>query len=418
MRLRIKNLGPIRSGYSGDDGFLSFPKVTLLCGPQGSGKSTAAKLFSSMSWLEKWIYRNPGFVLTGEFMQDTLAWQGLDDYLTPDTEFVFQGDLCRISFRGGRSDMEVIGDEKLYLKPKVSYIPAERNFASIVRNALGVANLPKPLLDMQVEFENAKRKYKAGYKLPSNGYGFSYDATTGESWIVNGEISVNGGGGSRTRLENASSGLQSMVPMMLVSDYLSNCVNPDYDVVKSGLPYNPGTPEQKIVIENRIHEVMKSEMPQGEKLESLTRYLSPGKRFINIVEEPEQNLYPETQYRIMQFLLQKVNAQNGNKLLVSTHSPFVVNSMVTASMAKSIFDMAELVRADELRVALEDLLPPDCAVAQSEMALYEFSDDGTISRLDADSGVFSDNNLLNQELNKWNGQFERMLSIRSRLSRG
>ena len=416
MKLRIKDLGPIRGGYSSDDGFLSFPKVTLFCGPQGSGKSTAAKLFSSMSWLEKWIYRNPDFVLTNEFMLETLAWQGLDDYLMQDTEFVYEGDLYRILFKNGAVEMKKIGDEKLYLKPKVSYMPAERNFASIIRNALGVANLPKPLLDMQVEFENAKRKYKAGYKLPSNGYGFRYDTKTGESWIVNGEDHGDGSSPSRTHLENASSGLQSMVPLMLVSDYLSNRVDPDYDVNKSGLYYNPGTPEQKIMVERHIHKVMRSDKSQEVKLENLMRYLAPGKRFINIVEEPEQNLYPETQYRIVEFLLRKANAQPSNKLLISTHSPFVVNSMVTASMAKSLFAMPEMDRISNTREELESLFPEACAVAQSEMALYEFSDDGSISQLDADSGVFSDANLLNRELDMWNERFGNMLAIKARLS--
>ena len=57
-RIKIKNFGPIREGFVGNDGWLGIKKVTVLIGDQGSGKSTVAKLISVFSWLEKNIVRN------------------------------------------------------------------------------------------------------------------------------------------------------------------------------------------------------------------------------------------------------------------------------------------------------------------------------------------------------------------------
>ena len=51
--LKIRNFGPIKNGYSGNDGFMPFSKYVFFCGPQATGKSCVAKLFSTFSWLEK-----------------------------------------------------------------------------------------------------------------------------------------------------------------------------------------------------------------------------------------------------------------------------------------------------------------------------------------------------------------------------
>jgi len=52
-KIRIKNFGPIKEGYLENDGWMDIKKVTVFIGSQGSGKSTVAKLFSTLSWLEK-----------------------------------------------------------------------------------------------------------------------------------------------------------------------------------------------------------------------------------------------------------------------------------------------------------------------------------------------------------------------------
>jgi predicted ATPase len=52
-RMRIRNFGPIGNGLDTDDGYMDFNRVTLFVGNQATGKSTAAKLYSTFSRLEK-----------------------------------------------------------------------------------------------------------------------------------------------------------------------------------------------------------------------------------------------------------------------------------------------------------------------------------------------------------------------------
>ena len=55
-RIKIKNFGPIREGFVDNDGWMDIEKVTVFIGDQGSGKSTVAKLISTLSGIEKDLF--------------------------------------------------------------------------------------------------------------------------------------------------------------------------------------------------------------------------------------------------------------------------------------------------------------------------------------------------------------------------
>ncbi|MFM8295403.1 MAG: ATP-binding protein, partial [Microcystaceae cyanobacterium] len=55
-QIKVKNFGPIGSGFVENDGFLDIRKITVFIGNQGTGKSNIAKLISTFSWLEKSLY--------------------------------------------------------------------------------------------------------------------------------------------------------------------------------------------------------------------------------------------------------------------------------------------------------------------------------------------------------------------------
>lgn len=56
-RLKIRNFGPIKEGYDEDEGYMTFSPFTMICGPQGAGKSCVAKLYSTFTWIEKALVR-------------------------------------------------------------------------------------------------------------------------------------------------------------------------------------------------------------------------------------------------------------------------------------------------------------------------------------------------------------------------
>ncbi|MBK9482198.1 MAG: ATP-binding protein [Bacteroidetes bacterium] len=52
--------------------------------------------------------------------------------------------------------------------------------------------------------------------------------------------------------------------------------------------------------------------------------------FLNIVEEPEQNLFPSSQHLILNSLLAVNNTTEANKLIMTTHSPYLINYLTLA----------------------------------------------------------------------------------------
>lgn len=98
-KIRIKNCGPIKAGFDSNDGFMQFAKYTLFIGDQGTGKSTAAKLISIFSWLEKALFR-------GDY--------DADSFDTTDFRYLYRNQLLNDFFNEG-TEIEYIGDAYHFL---------------------------------------------------------------------------------------------------------------------------------------------------------------------------------------------------------------------------------------------------------------------------------------------------------------
>jgi len=402
MKLKLSNFGPIRGGF-GD--FIEFAKVTLFCGPQGSGKSTVAKLFSTLSWVEKMLFRQsyPRILTeyTREMLLRDLTWQGIADYLTDETEFDYEGSWYRIAFTRGMLKIETLNVMADFAMPKIMYVPAERNFASIVRNALRVENLPESLVNLEVEFERAKKQYKAGYKLPANGFKFSFDEEKGESWILNGDGQV-----SRTPLHLASSGLQSIVPLLLVSESLNSGLSKTGAINVDSF-FADAAPQKRLDAESFFNRVKALQFDRKIEAESIVRYLMPCTRFLNVVEEPEQNLYPETQCEVVDKLLALANRCAQSSLVISTHSPYIVNHLQLVAQAEAV---ARKVGMKESAVR-QLPIPEESLVSAADIRLYEMHLDGTITLSQGSDGFISDANPLNRTLAEFNEKYAHLFEI-------
>ncbi len=149
----------------------------------------------------------------------------------------------------------------------------------------------------------------------------------------------------------------------------------------------------------------------------ILRLLTPSTRFVNIVEEPEQNLFPPAQDAVMDRLLGIAGEISGNQLVVSTHSPYLVNHLVLSAKAAELYRTISD-RESPLFRKLKRIVPPGSAIGIDRMALYETAEDGSVSRLAVRDGVFGDNNALNTALGSWNRRFEKLLDVQDGLPDG
>ena len=138
-------------------------------------------------------------------------------------------------------------------------------------------------------------------------------------------------------------------------------------------------------------------------------------RFINVVEEPEQNLYPESQSEVLYYLLQCFNTQSyntseqiENKLLITTHSPYILAYLTQSAKA------AELLTKGVPEKQIEKIIPVKAAVSGEKIHIYETKADGSIKLLEPYDNLPSDNNELNKALEEQNDSFSDLLELEAK----
>ena len=60
--------------------------------------------------------------------------------------------------------------------------------------------------------------------------------------------------------------------------------------------------------------------------------------FLNVVEEPEQNLFPESQMKNLAFLLEAANVNDENKIVMTTHSSYVLSYITLAAKSYELMN--------------------------------------------------------------------------------
>jgi len=131
--------------------------------------------------------------------------------------------------------------------------------------------------------------------------------------------------------------------------------------------------------------------------------------FVNIVEEPEQNLFPDAQIQMFYSLLSYRNLNEDNKLIVTTHSPYLLNAATLAVASKGVYDKENM--SSTTREELESIVPEAASIAPDQLRIYKTDTKGTISLLEDIDGIPSDENYLNDILGNFNDDFSRILEL-------
>lgn len=396
--LEVRNFGPIV-----DSGVLDIRKITVFCGNQGSGKSTLAKLISTFSWLEKSLVR--GDIIEKDitsykhFQKKYCGFHYLTNYFKDDTYLYFCGSMYQFLFDSGRLTVERIENLAAYSMPQIMYVPAERNFMIAVEDADKIRNLPPALSSLQEVYIKSLKALDSRKSLPLEGFAIQYDKLNKIAWLV--------GDNFKIRMHEAASGFQSVTPLILVSDYLTSNVT-------NGVKRSLSVAEQERLDRTISHILKDRELAEDVRSNLIYRLSSYQKNdcFFNIVEEPEQNLYPSSQRDVLFRLLSDMNTKQENMLLLTTHSPYILNYLALAIKAYAISCKYDQVKAD-----VDKIVSSDSWVDQKDVALYELSMEGEIRSLAIDDSILTDDNFLNNALKETNDLFNDLLDIEDNAKR-
>lgn len=324
--IQIKNLGPIK-----DTGLINLTDVLLVIGRQSSGKSTFMKVLCFCRWIEKKIMTSfdntiQAYTHNKRFTRDLKQFYRIDEmYFKENTEIIYDGDVVTISLTGvdqnAKINRKLEAWEDRY-NSKLSYIPAERNLVSAVQNINDTykAKERDSIFNFIQEWYEAKDTYGSDNKLNlSLTDDFKYYSDKGLDYVVlpNGKPITS---------FYASSGVQSIMPIDVMTDYIMGVVGKVVKFSMSDL-MNRLMESLDTDVRNEIvhgaHEVTEEELaPIREKMKYQSAQL--------FIEEPEQNLYPDAQRKLVQNLIRHLKAvksigKHRSMVVLTTHSPYVLS---------------------------------------------------------------------------------------------
>lgn len=352
--LIIRNFGPITNID------VVICPCTIFIGPQGSGKSTAAKVLTicrDLSWYLSIIDHDDNVI-------EPFRKFCIDEYFKSDSYFYYKDPdgLIEVVFQDGVFELKSavlaldsireLLSEKILMENKsllaglgvndvskedarnqqlyarllransrmMLYIPAERNLAGSMSKALASMIVAKiPLYDALIEymsiFEKAKNDLKE-YYVPFLNVSFSMNDGQEKIWI--------GEGGNRHNplpLQSCSSGLQSVLPLLMSIDYSLKAACFDAFAI----------------------------------------------------EEPEQNLFPSNQRELLYHLIETYNMTSFRGMVLTTHSPYILSCMNVVLLAGLLYEKEGL-RDEVVRIVGENhqMNPSDVAVYRLNPSAEEF----------------------------------------------
>ena len=345
--ITIRNIGPVK------DVTFDLNKVNVIMGPQGSGKSTIAKIISFCTWLNKvhaikpfWLMENQDIKL----LDSLKKYHRLgDEYFSEDSLIEYNGTSISFSYnKDGKKKVSVgLTGSREIKNRKVIYIPAERNFASVIPNLRNYTEDNDNIQDFIKNWYEAKRKYNESHSLRILNLGINFYN------VENNDIDrLALENGKDIRLQIASSGLQSLVPLVTLFDYIAR------GIFKESRPMSVEETDQ---LARQINQMIKlrdasnnSESKEFDS-ENLSRLydLLISKNYSSstlIIEEPEQNLFPDTQKELIYYMLQLLNeTDRDHSLIMTTHSPYILYALNNCMMGYLVKDYMPDYEKDELK---------------------------------------------------------------------
>ena len=415
--IKIRNIGPIKEVPE-----ITLNRVNVFMGPQSSGKSTIAKIISYCTWLEKEMATShlaKEYALTTRFKDELESFHKIKGYFRADSYIRYQSDVVEIIWSGDRCYPELI-NRLAYQRSKIAYIPSERNMVILPearRVELGSTNVRSFLFDWFTAREKCT-------DLPILDLGVNYHYVEAKE-----EDHIRGGEGDSkydVLLSNASSGLQSLTPLLVMIEYLTKWVYEDESLsfeqkrrrqdtskvlVRDFFSKKKKRDQSSAILSSQtdvrlfVEELIREKDPDMMKLlkdfSQHHAYLFKTNNSQFIIEEPEMNLFPETQRDLIYHLLNRCLEREDNRLTITTHSHYILYALNNCMMAGLVYDKMDEESKGRLKCGTSK-------ISLSDVSIYEIRE-SIVKRIQKEDGLIQDN-YFDQQMGKLMDDFYLMLN--------
>lgn len=376
-RLVIRNIGPLKNVE------IELAKVNVIVGPQSSGKSCVLKIACYCAWVEKKIELAQSaeeFMKEDYFVKELTRFHKLKGYFKNNSYIGYESDFTHFSYDAETKEFqfEWKAGRWDYRRPKVSYIPAERNMVAAIPNWFDVKFYDDNIQSFMADWDRARRSYTKQLDILNLGVSYKYDEKKNLDQVEVDEDTT-------LELTNTSSGLQSLIPLYVHLNYITQIQNSEreaqsYSNIKIGERFLQTMYQELFEKTGKADHLLQN---ASSTMAHIGPFLLPFKneeyadecraifdRFVNthhaeiFLEEPENNLFPPTQSRLVDWLLSKTVGEHGACLFVATHSPY----MMTAFLEKDLKDFRLFLEKKDGKLS--------SVVTASEKDVQEIYDDG------------------------------------------
>lgn len=363
----IRNFGPIKNVEIKD-----IKPFTVFIGESGSGKSTIMKVIVLFRWIYKMVnirsYLKHANITVSPFkfnFKEYLDNGGFEEeaYIHPDTEIIYKRGNNEISYIGSLNTNVIVPENDLSLD-KMSFIADKRNIVpDILAN-----NSKADSFFVKKTYEDFKIAYPFIRELPMNYLGVKYSrkkvGSITKHFI---ESTDENKKYPPIKLENASSGMQTVTPLSVIIEYFAK----HYNFSKFG---------DKIIFKY---------LYESDDLKKFNTGLNIGEiknKNVHIhIEEPELSLYPESQRSLIDFIINRCFIEKHNDynmtVMMATHSPYIINHL---NLLIKSYDNDKLIEGAKLDY--------------DSISVYQV-DDGTLYDLKIKNKRLINTNILSETIN-------------------
>lgn len=407
-KLIIKNVGPITQTAT-----IEFKRFCILIGPQSNGKSTIAKILSTCLWLEKEACTslNDTIINDGdEFVSQVEDFHRMHNYIHRDSSYIeYQSPYITIIYDKGNFSM-TFKDNLSYNRLKISYMPSDRNIVTmkdIEKRDLEPTNFRSFLFDWLDTNRNYDAQHKASVLNLGIKYYFNAEAKERSDMLTH-----ENGVTYDIPLYDASSGMQSLVPMTVLMHYLTTGYFDNYGKDTSfdqqqklnerawavtraiTAKYYPEEVKQRDY-RDVYNELIKSKADENDpkaveytvEMKRLYTRLSSPQSISFILEEPEQNLFPQTQVDLFNDIISLCNADHPSSVFITTHSPYLL------AAANILLFMGRLKSLGVTSHQLKDITGTETFISDGDFNAYTVSGGTCCSVIDSNTHLIKENEL-------------------------
>lgn len=376
--IAIKNIGPLS-----DTGTLKIGQFNIIIGKQSTGKSTLLKILCFCKWIEKQIMIDEDNLYNyshySRFLKELIQFHRISkSFFNARSEIHFVGDCVKIDLVGNKNaKISRLSDfNKVRHNTKLSFIPSERNLVSAIKNVDRTyrTNDFDVLFNHLLEWGEAKENYTEEHPIDLriiDNMDYYYDADYGDVLRQ-----------KEARLKispfYASSGVQSVLPIMVMVDYFTG-----------GSIFNRVTGLNKNNVAGVLKMLNNAEATDESKQNDIVEFAKVlyYRNTQLFIEEPEQNLFPESQQILVEYLVRAINnatqiTRRESSVTLTTHSPYIITAFNVLLKAHKAYKE----KPQETAV----IIAPKAIVSPDKIHAYYIKADGTISNIvDSELGMIS-----------------------------